>query len=173
MATQTRTALKAWFETGDIPTEAQFADLIDSIPNIKDDMDDAPANIQFIKKNIPTASVLTLNATPIEIVPAPGAGYFIEILNATFRIVFNTTPYATTNAINLQFPGSDLALYAHSNLLNSSKSLMKPFIKTTSFAVDIDIILENTKFEAIAPGANPTAGDSDIDIYITYRKTTI
>lgn len=30
MTAQTRAVLKAWFETGDIPTEAQFADLIDS-----------------------------------------------------------------------------------------------------------------------------------------------
>ena len=31
MATQTRTVLKAWFQTGDSPTEAQFIDLIDSL----------------------------------------------------------------------------------------------------------------------------------------------
>jgi len=30
---------------------------------------------------IPTASVLTLNATPLQIVPAPGAGYAIEVLS--------------------------------------------------------------------------------------------
>ena len=32
-----RTALKAYFETGDIPTEAQFIDLMDSIFNFTDD----------------------------------------------------------------------------------------------------------------------------------------
>jgi len=36
----TRTALKAYFETGDKPTEAQFADLIDSILNLDDDDSD-------------------------------------------------------------------------------------------------------------------------------------
>lgn len=33
----TRSTLKAYFNTGDKPTEAQFSDLIDSIPNILDD----------------------------------------------------------------------------------------------------------------------------------------
>jgi len=37
MAEQTRTTLKAYFETGDTPTESQFADLIDSDSNILDD----------------------------------------------------------------------------------------------------------------------------------------
>lgn len=32
-----RATLKAFFNTGDFPTEAQFADLIDSMPNIDDD----------------------------------------------------------------------------------------------------------------------------------------
>lgn len=37
MAEQTRTILKSWFETGDKPTEQQFADLIDSMLNLQDD----------------------------------------------------------------------------------------------------------------------------------------
>ena len=37
MAQQSRTTLKSYFETGDIPTESQFADLIDSMINIPDD----------------------------------------------------------------------------------------------------------------------------------------
>lgn len=37
MSEQTRTVLKTYFETGDIPTEAQFIDLIDSLVDIIDD----------------------------------------------------------------------------------------------------------------------------------------
>lgn len=37
MAEQNRTTLKGWFETGDKPTEQQFADLIDSMLNLQDD----------------------------------------------------------------------------------------------------------------------------------------
>jgi hypothetical protein len=36
MAEQGRTTLKGYFETGDTPTQAQFEDLIDSVPNISD-----------------------------------------------------------------------------------------------------------------------------------------
>lgn len=37
MASQGRTILKSFFQTGDRPTEAQFADLIDSMFNLEDD----------------------------------------------------------------------------------------------------------------------------------------
>ncbi len=37
MALRTRTVLKSYFETGDKPTQAQFGDFIDSVPNISDD----------------------------------------------------------------------------------------------------------------------------------------
>lgn len=37
MSQLSRTALKAFFETGDLPTEAQFIDLIDSLVDIVDD----------------------------------------------------------------------------------------------------------------------------------------
>lgn len=36
MAEQGRTTLKGYFETGDTPTQAQFEDLIDSVPNTSD-----------------------------------------------------------------------------------------------------------------------------------------
>jgi len=35
---ESRTTLKAYFQTGDKPTEAQFASLIDSVPNLVDDI---------------------------------------------------------------------------------------------------------------------------------------
>jgi len=37
MATETRNTLKGWFETGDIPTQAQFAALIEGVLNLQDD----------------------------------------------------------------------------------------------------------------------------------------
>lgn len=39
MSSKTRTILKGKFDTGDTPSAQDFADLIDSIPNIIDDID--------------------------------------------------------------------------------------------------------------------------------------
>lgn len=45
MATQNRTTLKSYFETGDIPTEAQFADLIDSATPHETNVDSSSGTI--------------------------------------------------------------------------------------------------------------------------------
>lgn len=37
MSQVNRTALKGYFETGDVPTQAQFINLMDSVPNFVDD----------------------------------------------------------------------------------------------------------------------------------------
>ena len=37
MATKTRAELKAYFETDDAPTEAQFGEMLDGVPNLEDD----------------------------------------------------------------------------------------------------------------------------------------
>lgn len=37
MEQKNRKTLKSYFEKGDVPTEEQFAELIDSVPNIVDD----------------------------------------------------------------------------------------------------------------------------------------
>ena len=44
MAEQGRTTLKGYFETGDKPTQAQFEDLIDSVPNT---LDSGVSNTEF------------------------------------------------------------------------------------------------------------------------------
>ena len=44
MANQTRDILKSWFETGDKPTQQQFADLIDSCTNKSDDLSEGAKN---------------------------------------------------------------------------------------------------------------------------------
>lgn len=56
MAEQNRTTLKSYFETGDTPTEAQFEDLIDSVPNISDS---SVSNTEFSYLNGVTSAIQT------------------------------------------------------------------------------------------------------------------
>lgn len=56
MATQNRTTLKTYFETGDTPTQAQFEDLIDSVPNT---VDSGVSNTEFGYLNGVTSAIQT------------------------------------------------------------------------------------------------------------------
>ena len=66
MATQNRTVLKSYFNTGDTPTEAQFANLIDSFPNLTES---SVTNTQFGYLSGVTSSIQTqLNAKMADLV---------------------------------------------------------------------------------------------------------
>ena len=56
MAEQGRTTLKGYFETGDTPTQAQFEDLIDSVPNTSDS---GVSNTEFGYLNGVTSAIQT------------------------------------------------------------------------------------------------------------------
>ena len=75
MAQKTRTQLKAYFETGDKPTEAQFVDLIESVVNLPDGATMAGAlvsadhgtatNPEVVSVVYGTGSAPTADTTPI------------------------------------------------------------------------------------------------------------
>ena len=56
MAEQGRTTLKSYFETGDKPTQVQFEDLIDSVPNTSDS---GVSNTEFGYLNGVTSAIQT------------------------------------------------------------------------------------------------------------------
>ena len=124
------------------------------------------------KLTIASADVLTLNSTPIEIVAAPGAGYAIEVLNAVVSINFNTTPYATNIQLQLVNPSASNALFAQ-NTLDASVATRRFLTQQSPIGATDTQILENASLQVSVRTGNPTAGDSDITVYVTYRIITL
>ena len=121
---------------------------------------------------IATADVLTLNGTPIEIVAAPGAGYAIEVLSASMKMVYNSTTYATNTRLELIVSGGSVV----SQILFSSAVLSSAadvFSGLGSVQQASSNMLDNAALNVQVQSGNPTAGDSDIKIYVTYRIITL
>jgi len=75
MAEKDRADLEAYFETGDTPTEAEFAELIESVPNFQDDailFDFEFDIIAYSGGGQANAFVLTARNSTILTVAAPG-----------------------------------------------------------------------------------------------------
>ena len=128
--------------------------------------------IKSTSLTIATADVLTLNATPIEIVAAPGAGYAIEVLSASMKVVFNSVAYATNTALELTSSGADIKQF-DGDLLGATVSkigLINRDYRPTSGQTQI---IENAALNVSVDTGNPTAGDSDIKVYVTYRIITL
>jgi hypothetical protein len=124
------------------------------------------------KLTIASADVLTLNSTPLTIVAATGVGTAIEVISANVLMTYNTTAYATNTNIIIKNSGATDEQFGAA-ILNATVNMQKKLQEvTTSTATDTQII-ENTSLQVSVRTGNPTAGDSDIAVYITYRIITL
>jgi hypothetical protein len=117
---------------------------------------------------IASADVLQLNSTPIEIVAAPGAGYAIEVVSASVKIDFNSAAYATNTAIQLIVNGATTAQYG-GGILNATVATTKKLPEISTSSSTTTQLITNAALQVSTLIGNPTAGDSDITVYITYR----
>lgn len=117
---------------------------------------------------IVSASVLTLNTTPVLAVPAPGAGFAILVEQVTARIAYAAPVYATNVNLQLIFTGAGEAVAESSSfLVKSVNGLVNiPLMYTVGAAVTQ--LLENTDLYIRVETGDPSAGASDIFLYIDY-----
>ena len=120
---------------------------------------------------IPTASVLTLNATPVEIVAAQGAGKFIEVISASASITFNSVAYATNTALQLLVAGAAQYQAAFNSAVLASASTTFNTISKSALAGTN--MVANAALNVTVGTGDPTAGNSDITVYVLYRVVTI
>ena len=120
-----------------------------------------------VSLTIASADVLTLNTTPITLVGAV-SGYAIEVVSASIKVDFNTTPYATYKAVELICNGADVAQY--SNDVLGATLTRTALINKPAYPTDVQtVLIANADLQIQAQGGDPTAGDSDITVYVNYR----
>jgi len=115
---------------------------------------------------IASADVLTLNSTPLTIVSAV-SGYAIEVVSASVKIDFNTTAYATNTQLQLLINGAAQYQIVFNNAVLATSS--DTFNCVGKLAVAGTNIVENADLQVTVGTGDPTAGDSDITIYVHYR----
>lgn len=129
-----------------------------------------PCPVYCARLDITSAEVLALNSTPLQIVAAPGAGYAIEVISATVNIDYNTTPYATNTTITLITDGADIYQVA-ADILGADVSKIALLRGITDPTASQTVIIENAALMVSSVAGDPTAGDSDISVTVTYRIT--
>jgi hypothetical protein len=125
--------------------------------------------------SITTAQVLQLNSTPLEIVAAPGAGKYIEVVSASALIeTYGGTPYATNTDLQLINPTAGEYQALIQDILKSTTPRIRFFSQSgATGSTTLTSIIPNTALQVNVASGNPTAGNSDIKIKVLYRIVTI
>ena len=119
-----------------------------------------PANVILSEKvTVTSAEILDAFDTTVELIPAPPAGFYIDPISIVIKFDYNTTPYATNvnGVIILPQQFSEIPL-------NISNSTPRKLENNSN-----GICLLNGAMEFTVESGNPTAGDSDLIIFITYQ----
>jgi hypothetical protein len=115
---------------------------------------------------IPSADVLNLGITPYLLIDSPGVGYFIQVLTASCKVDFNTTAYAANTSLVIQTDTANRSQHVFNTVLNATISRIAVSDQQGTFnATDTQLISD----KGVYLNSNPTTGDSDIIIYLTYR----
>lgn len=115
---------------------------------------------------IPSADVLTLNTTPVAFGLTVSSGYYVSPISIDFKSEYGGVTYATNLSFRIRNVGS--SGYIVSALLNYTADT---FIKLLPIS-DAPLI-EGADLECYVQTGDPTAGDSDITIYLTYRLVAL
>ena len=84
MPVQTKTVLKTYFETGDFPTEQQFADLIDSFQHIDDALGVTDVTLDAAGE---TSMDVSYSGGSVPVLTKTGAGQFLLTIPTGVRIL--------------------------------------------------------------------------------------
>ncbi len=128
--------------------------------------------IYYASLVIASADVLTLNATPLLLIAAPAAGIHIHVIKSSVKVTFNTTAYAANMHIDIYTDTAVIQQERISSCLNATvtrTSQGQP--QAISAATDTQLIGGKAVYVKV-PTGNPTTGDSDIEVFVSYKLVT-
>ena len=141
---------------------------VDALDIALNDVADNVSNLISIKTKVVSLSqsdILTLNSVPVELIAAAGANQVIELLSVTAKLVYNSSSYVSANELRIVYSGETNGIMQLSTTFLTNGASVTHRAAWTSNV----LMTANTAVKAYVHNANPTAGDSTIKLFISYR----
>ena len=121
-----------------------------------------------VKRTLTAAELSTSFSIPIDVIPAPGPGKLIVLMGCVGKLNFGSIAYDIPGfAGSLGFQTGTSLMQIPGSVINNTSNVIEQKLPTGG-----GFSLENTSLKFIAQ-ADPTQGDSTLDLYITYEIITL
>lgn len=133
----------------------------------------ATATEEIITRTVklPTAWILTSFTTPLTLIPAPGAGKAIRLMDLTAVMDYNSAAYASNTTFEVRYTdwsGTKVTADISSLLAATSDT----YINVWGIEAQLALTANAAVVIRTATG-NPTAGNSDIYVTVVYRVVSL
>jgi hypothetical protein len=133
----------------------------------------AAGQIQSFDVTISSADILTMNASPIQLVGAQGAGLGVELITCSGTLNYGTTTYATQGdiLITCQTATTEQAYFTAARLLfgTVTRTACATFGNIVGAGATSTTIIANQPLIAKVNSAEATTGDGTLRIQGLYR----
>jgi hypothetical protein len=123
--------------------------------------------IERVEVTLTSAQIKALFTTPQVLVPAPGAGRYIQVLSITGKLKYGTIAYTGANAVELRYTdgsGTKVTGDLAAAWLNATVNRLD-----TAIGAAATSMTANAAVVVAVPTANPAAGDSTVQFDVLYR----
>lgn len=152
------------------PIDPSTQEQLDSLELVVDGLVDN--NLYVAELNLTSAQILNSYSSPIEIVPAPPAGSYIELITGSATLTYLGIPYGTNLNFILQYTAvsgaSRIAIVAGFSFLNSTTNNL-----TAPYNRDGSVITAAASLCVSTQTGNPTAGTGTVKVRVFYRIVTL
>lgn len=133
--------------------------------------------INITETYITSAQILTLNTTPVTILPASGSSTVVEVpLMFIVRYKYSTTAYTSNTDCRFDSTGGTITntLADKINMLGFATSGIDIVVLNDFNTTGPEILLQaNTTLRLLASAGNPSGGDGDVIIYVISTTLNI
>ena len=118
--------------------------------------------------NLTSAQMLSINTTPVQLVPYPGYNNIIVPIGYVVDYTFGTTAYATASSFSIMEGSSTIASLR--NTINQGSSFISEFqFSANSTTTNYNATLLANNELNITATVNPTSGDGTFKVTVFYR----
>ena len=119
---------------------------------------------------IANAAVKTLNATPVSIVPAQGAGTLVEVISAVFENLYTTAAFAAGSALGLVYGAAGVAAAPTvAATFLTSPAANQTIMVAGAIATQLSSAVLNTAVVLQAASTEFTTGGGSLTVRCSYR----